>query len=183
MKDVLLEFLVPRFRTDEEIKVIRSNLYLNDVVSNRFKDGTSNLGSDEIKKDEEEIAKLNGQLEKIQEEKEDVVRQISKGYGRVQDNNLQLGKRVQKDLAHLEELKFHQELMAHRVSSTASLLVDMSNAQVRKVPSIVASFTDLVLTALFFNLFRSLAQHIKTQTRYPLESYQNLKLLQRQLHS
>ncbi|ODM92243.1 hypothetical protein Ocin01_14439 [Orchesella cincta] len=35
MREVLLDFVLPRFRTDEQIKVIRSNLYLNDIARNR----------------------------------------------------------------------------------------------------------------------------------------------------
>lgn len=84
MREVLVDFLITRFRTDDQIKVIRSNAFLTDLRS-RVEDNA--LGDKAANQDEENIKELKRQLAEIPERKMDIVKQIVKAVGRMNESS------------------------------------------------------------------------------------------------
>lgn len=74
MREVLMDFLLPRFRTDDQIKVIRSNLFLHEVGFEKTSD-QDNVGTAQH---ERRIRELKEELNRVHEEKVKVIQLISK---------------------------------------------------------------------------------------------------------
>lgn len=73
MRDVLLDLITTSFRTDDQIKVIRSNLYLNDTCSQTQNEAETMQDSER----DEQLQKLKHEIERNHEEKTNVVNSLS----------------------------------------------------------------------------------------------------------
>ncbi len=84
MREVLVDFLITRFRTDDQIKVIRSNAFLNDL---RSLSEEKVAGDKATNQDDDKIKELKRKLAEIPELKMDIVKQIVKAVGRMDDSS------------------------------------------------------------------------------------------------
>lgn len=80
-----MDFLITRFRTDDQIKVIRSNAYLTNFRSRANEN--FNFGDKSANQDDDKIKELKRKLAEIPEQKMVIVKQIVKAVGRMNESS------------------------------------------------------------------------------------------------
>ncbi|CAL8118619.1 unnamed protein product [Orchesella dallaii] len=128
MREVLLDFVLPRFRTDEQIKVIRSNLYLNDIARIQSQDDARTARTGQL---DGEIEDLKKKLVEIQKEKTDMIRQISTHQVMLNESKMEMQQTLLENVTYFKNLDSHSKFVRNRVAATNALLESLQHAKCR----------------------------------------------------
>ncbi|ODM99166.1 hypothetical protein Ocin01_07517 [Orchesella cincta] len=126
MREVLLILCFPRFRTDEQIKVIRSNLYLNDIARNRSEEDDRGSKTSQL---DQEIDDLKKNLAEIQKEKMDLVSQIGTHQIMLNESKIEMQQTLMENVTYFKNVDSHSKFVRNRVSATNALLQSLQNAK------------------------------------------------------
>ncbi|CAL8115820.1 unnamed protein product [Orchesella dallaii] len=133
MREVLLDFVLPRFRTDQQIEVIRSNLSLNVTGDTPHQDPREGSNIDE------EIRDLQKKIQNIKEEKAAVLNRITGHQAKLINSKMQGQQLLMEKAIQSENLSSHSDYIRTRIVSTDELLETLQQYKCHKPEAITSS--------------------------------------------
>ncbi|ODM95722.1 hypothetical protein Ocin01_10955 [Orchesella cincta] len=125
MREVLLDFVLQRFRPEGQIQVIRDNLYLNTPVTKNSHKDPRDAGSQL----DREIEDLKKKVAQVKEEKTKVLKNISVHQDTLNKKMIDMQQSLMEKVTFSDDFHSHAKFVKSRVTSTNTLLESLINTK------------------------------------------------------